>query len=256
MAQFYSQDGGLQIVETATDSLQSVLISAQLAVVGQKAYPLHHGAVVGNNDPGVARRAQVLGGIEAETADVAESAGSLTLVFRSMSLSCVLDDRDLRIAGHPREVLHGSRMSVEVDGDDGLGFLGEAGGDGPRVEVHGFLVDVGEDRPRAISGYGLGGGDEAERRRDHLVARSDPEGLQGEKQGVAAIRHATGRRNPTEGGELGLEQLASLAPNEGPLSEYLLDGGVHLPLQVLILCSQVDDRDHPSSPARVSGNSS
>src|SRR3989304_6105059 len=136
MAQFYTQDGRLQIGETATASLQSVLISAPLAVVGEKAYPFHQGAVVGNNGPGVARRAQVLGGIEAETADVAESACSLALVFRSMSLSCVLDDLDLTIAGYPREVLHGSRMSVEVDGDDGFGLLGEAGGGSQRGEVH------------------------------------------------------------------------------------------------------------------------
>ena len=65
-----------------------------------------------------------------------------------------------------------ARVAEHVDGDDRARPLGDRGLDRRGVEVERARVDVGEDRRRALEDEAVRGGDERERRRDHLVARA------------------------------------------------------------------------------------
>ncbi len=77
--------------------------------------------------------------------------------------------------------------------------------DGVRVEVVRARVDVGEDRRRAALPDGVGGGDERQRRHDHLVARTDARDVQRELQRGRAVRDGDGLGGADALRERGLE---------------------------------------------------
>ena len=55
----------LNLVEPAVVTAQLAFVAPALSVVGEHAYPLHELVVVGDHDPGVAERAEVLGRVQA-----------------------------------------------------------------------------------------------------------------------------------------------------------------------------------------------
>ena len=69
----------------------------------------------------------------------------------------------------------------------------------------GLGIDVGEDGSRAGVDHRLGGGEEADARYDHLVARADAKGPQGNRERLGAVRDPDAVAAADEGGELGLE---------------------------------------------------
>ena len=120
-----------------------------------------------------------------------------------------------------------------------LVFFAEMRLDRLRVEIQGFFFDVGEDHTSPVTRYGLGGGDEAERSRDHFVTGPDPESLEGEERCVTSARHTASRGNSAKSRELPFETAAGLAMDERALPKNFFDGVVDLSFHALVLRLQI-----------------
>ena len=81
---------------------------------------------------------------------------------------------------------------------------GDRARDRRRVEAT-IVADVGEHRRRADAQHRIRGGDEGQRRGDHLVARSDAEREDGEVERDAAVGNSNGVRDLATRGERVLE---------------------------------------------------
>ena len=107
----------------------------------------------------------------------------------------VLHQRQTVAAGELEERIHVGRQAQLVHRHDRL----RAGRDGTlggrRIEVVGARVHVREDGGRAVLPDGVRGGDERQRRHDHLVPRSDARDVERELQRGRAVRrrHRLGR---------------------------------------------------------------
>ena len=100
-----------------------------------------------------------------EPAELAAAVGALGGVRR------VLDHGDPELPDR----IHVRRLAGEVHGHDRLRPLGHRGADQRRVDVEVALADVDENGRGAGVDDHVGGGGPGDRRRDHLVARLDPE---------------------------------------------------------------------------------
>ena len=244
----------MKIVETTADSLEGVLVFAALSMIAEQSHTLDEVGVVRNEHSRIPGRAEILGGVEAEAPDGTDCAGSLAIELCSVSLRRIFDDR--QPAGYACQAVHVGRMPVKVNGDDGLGSLTEVRLDRLRVEVQGLVFDVGEDGAGTVTRYGLGGGNEAKRGRDHFVTGPDPESLEGEEKCVTSAPHTASRGNSAKSRELPFERAAGLALDERALPKNFFDGVVDLSFQALVLRLQINDRDHDGSSVCFSGSSS
>ena len=147
------------------------------------------------------------------------------------------------------DAVDGSRVTVEVDGDDGP----RARRDGPRdalgLEREGGGIDVDEHRRRPRHHDGRGGGDERERGRDHLVAGAHAHRGQREPKRVGARRDADRVSDPHVLGQILLERLA-LGPEDEACGIEDAAGGVHeLGAQRGVLAREVEEGNHRILPA-------
>ena len=83
---------------------------------------------------------------------------------------------------------------------------------GRKIERRG--IDVAENRPRAGPRDGAGGGEERERRGDHLIARTDAERHERQQQRIGARGHADAVRRAAISRDLRLEGAHVLAQDE------------------------------------------
>ena len=110
-----------------------------------------------------------------------------------------------------------------MDEQDGLGTRPDELGSSRPAEVE-RVIDVGEDRSGARVHDGIGGGDESERARDHLVTRADA--MRQERQeesgravaGRDSVRRAHGRR------ELAFKRADALTLGERARAQHLQHG--------------------------------
>ena len=101
----------------------------------------------------------------------------------------------------------------------GVSRRSTSAGSRPRVRV----LDVREDRSRAHAEDGVGGGDEGERRTDHLLARADAQRQQGQLQGVGA----RGGQQHAVGAEVLGEALLHAAADGTVAGQTSLEGPLH-----------------------------
>jgi len=92
IAKFHSQNGCLQTIETAAYAFPEVNIFAVPTVVGDGAGAFNERNVVTYDRTGIAERAKVLGRIEAEACDIADSPDTLAPPSRAMGLGGILYD--------------------------------------------------------------------------------------------------------------------------------------------------------------------
>jgi hypothetical protein len=131
--------------------------------------------VVRDDRAGVPECTQVLAGIEAEAAHVAEGAGRRTAPAGSVRLSCILDDGQPGRRSDPPDGVHVRHLSVQMHDDDGAGARGDRCGQGGRSEQESVRTDIGEARGGTGEDHPLGRGDERVGGDDDLVAGPDPQ---------------------------------------------------------------------------------
>src|SRR5262249_29767535 len=112
-----------------------------------------------------------------------------------------------------------------------------------RVHIECVRLDVDEDRPRAQAPDRAGGGKEAIRRRDDLVARPDPERHQGNQQGVGSRRDAHRMRGAAVRGELFFDRRLLRPKNESLAFEHARNRRVHFAADARVLCFEVESRN-------------
>ena len=81
----------------------------------------------GGDEAGVTVCAEVFGGVEAEGGGVAEGSGGGAVPGGSEGLGGVFDEEELVALLEAAKDIHISALAVEVDGEDGLGGLADAG---------------------------------------------------------------------------------------------------------------------------------
>ena len=205
MTELDPQDGALQGLHPAVEPG----VRRRAAVVAAPAPQRAHGpgvcVVVGDDHAALAVRPEVLGGVEAEAAEVAQAADPPSAVLGPVRLRRVLDDRQPVPPGHGQQRVEVGRMAVEMHGDHRLGPRGDRFGRPVHVHRAGAGIDVHEHRGGPGVADGRDGGDEREGHRYHFVAGSGPDREQGEMQGAGPRVDGDAVRGPAVGGELALE---------------------------------------------------
>jgi len=200
-----SQQGGLQLVETAVQTLRVMYVFNRRAVIAQGPQPVRQRCVVRRHRAAVAKGAEVLRRIEAETGGVAERARAPAVIFGTMRLRGALDHLEPVIGGEGTDCRHLRRPAIKMDGDDGACVRGTRLGQSHGIEVIGVRSYIDRDRHGANRRYGKPGGDKGVGGNDHLVPRPDIVSRQDQPQGVQPVRHADGETRSAECRELALE---------------------------------------------------
>ena len=169
--------------------------------LGDAAVARHEHAALGGGD--------VLDGVEAEGRVVAEEADVRALPAGAERDGAVFDDLEPVLLGERQDGRHLARNAGEVHERDGARARRDGGGDAIGGDVARRRIGVDEDGTRADPLDAVHGGDVRQRRRDHLVARLEPEVQirKVQRRHARADRHAV-RAAAGERGELGLERLA------------------------------------------------
>ena len=169
---------------------------------------LHDVGVVAGDQAAVAEAAEVLGGEEAEHAEVAEAAGLAAEVelaphaWQASSMTgrpCASATLRMASMSHGRPKRSTGMMAL-VRGVMAASMLA-----GSRFSVSGRMST--KTGLRAGLGDGLGRGVERERRGDDLVAGADAERAQRDGEAVGAVGDADGSGGAHEGGGLIFEAL-------------------------------------------------
>ena len=224
VAQLDAQDRGLHLVEPAVETFQLVHVPRPLPVVAEHTQALGQARVRSRDRARVPIGTEVLRGIEAEARERAEGADPPPAVARPVGLGAVLDDRDAEL-GERSQV--GGR-AVEVDRHDRLRARPNGPPHGRGIEQQGPALEVRRHGPRARHTDAGRGRDTGIRGKDDLVARSDTERQQRERDRLRARRAADGVLDAQPGRELALERLALLAQHEAPAREDGAHRGVDL----------------------------
>ena len=140
--------------------------------------------IVGRGDHAAFGGGEILGGIEAEAGEVADSAdfrhpAAVHVTRGTGGVRGVLDNFQIVGARDVEDAIHVAGVAGEVHRQDcadafvgaALERLLDAGG----IDVEGAGIDVDEHRARAEVAENLGGRGESERRGDNLVAGADAE---------------------------------------------------------------------------------
>src|SRR5438477_355466 len=183
----------LQGVEPRIVAPGAAIIPAPKAVIALHPQRVGELPVRGGDNPRVAAGRQVLERMEAEATRRPEAADRLTVEGGPDGLGGVLHDMKTVALGNGADPLHVSGPPREMDRHDGTGAGRHRGGYLLGVEIE-IIAYGGKDRPRSRERDGSGARKERVGRRDHFVARSDPEGAEGKKKRVGTVRHADRER--------------------------------------------------------------
>jgi len=240
VAQFDSQDCRLHAVQPAVVAGHGVVVLDGRAVVSGGLEPRGQVFVIGDDGSAVAHRSQVLAGVEAEAAGSSHAAGSAAFVTGSMCLGGVLNDQQAVLVGDGLNHLHLGRLAVQVYRQDRLGSGCDRRGKPTRIEVVCLRIVVDQNRggPRVVNAQGRG--DKRVRGGDDLVARSDPQALHRQSEGIQAAAHADAIFGLAVGGELLLERRQVRAGDEITLGQHLVDGRSNLSVQCVVQPFQID----------------
>ena len=235
------QDFGVERVEPRVDAVEQAGVAVLEAVVAVEPHLVGDLLVVGDHEAAVAERVEVLQRVRGEGADVAEGAAVLALVVGAHGLRRVLDHHEVVPARDIHDRVHVGDAPAPVHGHDGLGLRRDLLLDLGGIDVL-VLAHVGIDRRGAHVRNRSGGGDEGDRRGDHLVALADAERPHAEHQGVGAVAAADAMLGAGVVDDLLLELADLLRHHQMTLGQDPVDARDQLVLLVLVALLQVDKR--------------
>ena len=222
-----SEDGRLHLVESRVETWFEMVVAVRLSAVPQPAQPGRERAVAGHDRAAVAKGTEVLRRIEAERAGHADGAHGSAAGCCQVRLTRIFDQRQFVPRGHLLQGVHIRGLSVQMhrqnrpcarrDGAFGCG----------RVERQTFRIDVGEDWTRTDHHDRQRGVRGRQWRRDDLVARSNAQRAQDQRDCVGSISHADRVADATRGGELGFKRRDFRAEHVPPAADHTLDCRAH-----------------------------
>lgn len=185
--------GGLHVghAQIPAQALVDEALVRHEAEVAQAAAGLGQLLVVGDDHAAFAG-GDVLVGVEAEGADIAEAAAGAAFVGLSMHLSGVFEHFQAVLTGQFQHRVDIYRQAEDVDHHDGLGAGGDAGLDLAYVHVPGDRVAVHQHRLCPASDDLADAGDDGEAGHDDFVAGADAQGVNSGIQGGGAVADGDG----------------------------------------------------------------
>ena len=187
LGQLGQQDGGLDLVEAGIVAVLHCVVGLFSTIKTQPAqfpvplFPVridHAAVTIGTQD---------FGRIERGRGDVAHAARLLTLVFSTLCLRTVFQDKQAVPARNLQDRIHVRTLAEQMDGKDYLG-PGRDGGF-QLVNVHQVRagIDIHEYRRRTGRHDSRNRRDGRVRHRDYLIPRTDAERIQCQDDGVGSV---------------------------------------------------------------------
>ena len=184
MAKLDPQDCRLKRIEPAVHPQDLVIIADAGTVRRNHAHPVGESGIVGDDHPSVAEASETLAREEADTPCSAETAELSSFVRCPHRLGSILDHRDAMFFPDSKDRIHVRRLSVEMNGDDRLCPGCDRRLDPGGIDVEGGGIDIDIDRLCPQDADRLRGRHKRERRRNHLISRTDAECHHGDLQGI------------------------------------------------------------------------
>ena len=207
MRRFDPQHRGLQSVHPEISADEVMIVLRLHSVRAQETRARGQALVIGRDQTGVAKCAEILAREKREAAVRPDAADRAGLIGRAYSLRGIFDDRNTAARRGIGDWIEIGAQAKEMDWNDRLGFRRDRRNGLIGVDVERRRIDVDEHRPGAQPLDGAGGRKERIRRRDDLVARFDVERHQRQEERVGPGRNGDGVRDADEGAELALERL-------------------------------------------------
>ncbi len=154
--------------------------------------------ILRGGQPAIPHRPQVLGGVEAEAAHIAQPSDPFPLVLRADGLGRILHHGDTVGACRRDERLHVGGLAVQVNRDEGLEPpRGLRAGSSPRqthlhlmrIQIERVGLDICEDGPRPDVGDGGRRGHKGQCRYDDEILCGHPHGAKSQVQGIGPGGH-------------------------------------------------------------------
>ena len=190
VAQLVEKDGCLDRVEARGEAFEVVAVLGALAVLAQRDHLIREVLVVRDERAGVAHRAQVLAGIEAEGRCATDRPCCDAVPDRAVRLACIFDDRHVVAIGEVTQRAHVATLAVEMHGHHKARSGRHSGGSGVEVQVVVRSAHIGGHGTSAGLRDRFETGGERVRRHDDLVAALDAGGDQSEAESIEAARDA------------------------------------------------------------------
>src|SRR5688572_30891318 len=173
MAKLHSKNRALDAVHAVVEAAILVFVARFLAPRTQQPDLLRDLWITRHDRAAFTVGAEILAWVKAETADLSDRSAPLALVLGAVRLTRILDHHQTVLSGDRHDWIHVRRLPEQVHGNDRFGPRCNRGLELLRIHREELGLDVDEHRLGARILDRSDGGDERERNRDHLVARSN-----------------------------------------------------------------------------------
>ena len=186
VCQFDPQHCRLNGIQAEIPAHNLVVILGTVAVVAQEFDPVGQFRIVAHHHHPVADSPQILGGEKAKAAQMSHRTGPPPPVFRADCLRCVLDNAQSMCLGNGHDGIHIRHLAIQMHGDNGFGVGRDSRLDPGGIEIVRLGINVNKDRFGAQPAHRPGRRKKGVWRSNHLIARLDPGGHQGDQEGIGA----------------------------------------------------------------------
>src|SRR5687767_6360929 len=117
MLQLDAQNRALETVHPTIPADDSMVILLCLAMIAKSGHASPEFWVVGDASTGFAASTEVLSGIKAKTTDVTDGTGAFPIIFCTVCLACILNDKEIVLPRHFHDGIHVGHLTVKMDGN-------------------------------------------------------------------------------------------------------------------------------------------
>lgn len=240
MAEFYTQNCGLNFVEAAVPAGLGADVARGLAVIAEGAQARVESRGIRDNHAAIAGGAEIFCGIKTDASDVSKRAGATTLVGGADGLGVVFNEGNVVFLSDFAKGIHVCGETVKMDGDDGFGARRDTSADIGDVEIECGAVDVGENWFCAERADGAAGGDECERGEKDFVSRVHVAGAEREDERVGATGDSDAVCDSAKSREFFFKRETFLAQDELLRCENAVHGGANFGADGGVLAGEVE----------------
>src|SRR5262249_38584983 len=220
-----------------------VVIFDLCPVVAQHTQLLGELDIVGRDGATIAKRAQVLAGVETKCSGMGQGTGAAPFVARTMRLAGVFEDEEVVASRNLHYRVHRPRLTIKVTGDEGVRVGCDARLNRRGIEQVGLGISFHKHCRCSYPADGQHRGDEGIGHGDHLVAWPDVPGAQRQFQRTDARVDAHTLAGAAEARKFLLKCRNVLTQDEMPGIQDALDRGIYLGMYRDELSLEIEERD-------------
>src|SRR5260370_36376710 len=240
MLELHAQDRGLDFVQTAVPAGFITYIFSSLTLIEQGAQTCFEFFGVSYDHARIAVCAEILRWIEADARNIAERTRPPGFVSRADGLRIVFNDQKT-FRPRKREARIDVRgETIQMHTYNRAGTRRYTPFNFAWVDIVGVGPNIREHRFGAKGAHSTGSGNKCKRRQNHLVARIDPAGAEGEDERVRARGDADAVRHAAVGGNFAFQRSSFTPQDELLRGDDPLDRGANLCADGRVLRSQIE----------------